>query len=69
MRNVKFYSILYEVLLWLKDNTNLNIPYQHRTNETALNAFFRKYFSFLKAMMKIISKCIKFYFSAFKVKN
>ena len=39
MKNVKFYSILYEVLLWLKDNTNLIIPYQHRTNETALNAF------------------------------
>ena len=69
MRNVKFYSILYEVLLWLKDNTNLNIPYQHRTNETALNAFFRKYFSFLKAIIKIFQNAQSFNFSAFKVKN
>lgn len=38
MRNVKFYSILYEVVLWSKDNTNIYIPYQHRTKETALNA-------------------------------
>ena len=33
MRNTKFYSILYEVVLWLKDNTNIYIPYQHRTKE------------------------------------